>query len=108
MRRAFNWLLLLLFVCALLVAVSYAGARATAGKVVGNTPPLSERTVTFAYKGVEDLPGKPRVWVIRYERTRLPGVRRALIYVSLTGKLIATRPADLDQRLVAWEKSQEP
>ena len=108
MRRAFNWLLLLLFVCGLLVAVSFAGARATAGKVVGNKPPLSERTVTFAYRGVADLPGRPRAWVIRYEQTRLPGVRRALIYVSPTGKLIATRPADLDRRLEAWVKSQEP
>jgi len=108
MRRAFNWLLLLLFVCGLLVAVSFAGARATAGKVVGNKPPLSERSVTFAYGGVSDLPGRPRAWVIRYERTRLPGVRRAFIYVSLTGKLIATRPADLDQRLEAYEKSQQP
>jgi hypothetical protein len=108
MRRAFNWLLLLLFVCGLLAAVSYAGARATAGKVVGDKPPLLERSVALAYQGVEDLPGKPRVWVIRYERTRLPGVRRAFIYVSLTGKLIATRPVDLDQRLAAWEKSQEP
>jgi hypothetical protein len=108
MRRAFSWFLLLLLVCGVLSAVSYAGARATAGKVVGNTPPMSERSVTFAFKGVDDLPGKPRAWVIRYERTRLPGVRRAFIYVSLTGSLIATRPVDLDQRLEAWEKSQQP
>jgi hypothetical protein len=108
MRRAFNWLLLLLFICGLLAAMSYAGARATAGKVVGSKPPMSERSVTFAYRGVAELPGRPRVWVIRYGRTRLPGVPRALIYVSLTGKLLATRPDDLEQRLDAWERSQQP
>jgi hypothetical protein len=108
MRRAFRWFVLLLLVAGALAAVSYVGARATAGKVVGSNPPLSERTVTFAYQGVEDLPGKPLAWVIHYERTRLPGVRRAFIYVSITGNLIATRPANLDERLVAWEKSQQP
>jgi hypothetical protein len=108
MRRAFNWFILLVFVCGLLVAMSYAGARATAGKVVGSNPPLSNRTVTLAYKGVPELPGKPRAWVVRYGRTRLPNVRQAVIYVSLTGKLITMRPVDLDERLIAWEKAQEP
>jgi hypothetical protein len=35
-------------------------------------------------------------------------VRQAVIYVSLTGKLITMRPVDLDERLIAWEKAQEP
>jgi hypothetical protein len=108
MRRAFNWFMVLVFVCGLLAAMSYAGARATTGKVVGSNPPLSNRTVTLAYKGVPELPGNPRAWVVRYGRTRLPGVPRAVIYVSLTGKLIAMRPTDLDEKLIAWEKAQEP
>ncbi|HET7040121.1 MAG TPA: hypothetical protein VFH97_09540, partial [Gemmatimonadales bacterium] len=84
------------------------GARATAGKIVGSTPPLSDRSVTLAWKGVPELRGNPRAWVVRYGRTQLPGVRSAVIYVSLTGKLITMRPVDLDQRLEAWEKAQQP
>jgi hypothetical protein len=108
MRRGFRWFLLVLVAAGVLALVSYVGARATTGKVVGSKPPLFDRSITFAFQGVEDLPGKPRAWVIHYERTRLPGVRRAFIYVSLTGKLIGTRPVNLDERLEAWAKSQEP
>jgi hypothetical protein len=108
MRRAIKWLVLLLLVAGVLGMVSYLGARATAGKVVGSNPPLSERSITFAYQGVPELAGKPRVWVIQYRRTRLPGVGRATIYVSMTGKLVATSPANLDERLEAWEKAQQP
>jgi hypothetical protein len=108
MRRALKWLFVLLLIGAALMAMSYAGARATAGKVVGSNPPLFERVIELNYRGVEDLPGTPRAWVISFDRTRLPETRRAVIYVSLTGKLIATRPADLDRRLEAYEKAREP
>jgi hypothetical protein len=114
MARFFKILLLLAAVGGLLTAASYAGARFTAGKVTGTKPPLSERTIHFQgwrppkFAGVETLPGTPRAWVIHYARTRLPGVRRATIYVSATGKLIATVPADLDDRIEAWERAQEP
>jgi hypothetical protein len=113
MGKIFKLLVLLVAVGGLLSIASYGGARATAGKIVGSKPPLSQRTIHFQgwrppFEGVADLPGNPKAWVIHYERTELPGVRRATIYVSATGKLIATRPRDLDVRIEAWEEAQEP
>lgn len=114
MAKLFKLLMVLAAIGGLLTAGSYAGARSTAGKVTGSNPPLSNRTIVFEgwrpprFEGVADLPGKPRAWVIRYGRTRLPGIRRAAIYVSPTGKLIATVPRDLEARIEAWERAQEP
>lgn len=114
MGKLFKLLVLLIGVGLLLYAGSYAGARFTAGKVVGSTPPLSGRSIVFqgwrppSFAGVAELPGQPRAWVISYARTDLPGVRSATIYVSPTGKLIATRPRDLAARIEAWERAQEP
>lgn len=108
MWRLLKWLFVLLLVAGALVAMSYAGARATTRQFLGRDPPVSNRAITFAYQGVPSLPGKPRAWVITFRGTRLRGVPRAVIYVSLTGKLITTVPADLDQRIEAWEKAQEP
>lgn len=113
MGKIFKFLLVAVAACGLLTVASYGGARATAGKVTGNKPPLSGRTIYFQgwrppFEGVADLPGKPRAWVIQYDRTQLPGVRRATIYVSPTGTLITTRPRDLDLRIEAWEQAQEP
>jgi len=113
MAKFFKLLLLLVAVGGLLTFASYAGARFTAGKIVGSNPPLSNRTIYFQgwrppFEGVADLPGKPRAWVIEFGRTQLPGIRRATIYVSPTGKLIATVPRDLDTRIEAWERAQEP
>jgi hypothetical protein len=108
MIRLFKWLFVLAFVAGLAAAGSYAGARFTAGRLLGTEPPVSGRTIQFAYKGVETLPGKPRAWVFTYTQSRLPGVRTVTIYVSPTGKLITTRPRDLAARLDAWAKAQEP
>jgi hypothetical protein len=106
--RLLKWLVMLAAIAAMLGAASYAGARFTTGRLVGPTPPLSGREIRFEFKGVEELPGRPRAWVFTYGASRLPGVRSARIYVSPTGRLIATRPADLDLRLEAWEKAQQP
>jgi len=114
MAKVFKLLLLLAAVGGLLTAGSYAGARFTAGKITGAKPPLSNRSIYFQgwrpprFEGVASLPGTPRAWVIHYDRTQLPGIRRATIYVSPTGQLIATVPRDLDTRIEAWERAQEP
>jgi hypothetical protein len=114
MAKILKLLLLLAAVGGLLSAGSYAGARFTAGKITGSKPPLSNRTIHFQgwrppqFKGVASLPGTPRAWVIQYDRTELPGVRRATIYVSPTGTLISTVPRDLEARIEAWERAQEP
>ena len=105
-------LLKLLFLAALAAAgfgtYSYLGARTTAGKLVGPKPPLGERAIEFRFDGVEELPDRPRAWVVTYARSSLPGVRTVRIYVSPTGALLGTRPVDLDNRLEAWEKAYQP
>jgi len=106
--KLIKWLFIIGFVGVLLTGGSYAAARFQVGRLVGPNPPLAGRAVEFAYRGVEGLPGRPRLWVFTYGSTRLPGIRSATIYVSPTGKLVGTRPADLEARLAAWEQSQEP
>ncbi len=108
MRKILKWLFLAAFVAGLGAAGSYAGARLNAGKLLGSKPPLTGRTVQFAFEGVPDLPGTPRAWIFTYPVSRLPGVRSATIYVSITGGIIATKPANLDQLIDVWERSQEP
>jgi len=108
MGKLIKSLLLLALVAVALVTASYLGARATAGKIVGSNPPLTQRTIEFAYRGMNDLPGRPRGWVIRYGRTQLPGIRSVAIYVSLKGDLLQTAPRDLQNRIEAWERAQEP
>ena len=107
-RKLFRMLLLVVAVGGLLGLASYVGARATVGQLVGNDSPLSARTITFAYNGVADLPGKPRVWVFQFDGTRLPGIRRATVYVSMGGKIVSTKPRDLAARIEAYERSLEP
>jgi hypothetical protein len=106
--RAIKWILVLAFVGTLLSGASYAAARVAVGKIVGPNPPLSGRTVEFSFRGVEELAGNPRAWVVTYAASRLPGVRGATFYVSPTGKLLSTRPADLSRRIEAWEKARQP
>jgi hypothetical protein len=108
MRRLIRWIVLLAAVGGLAVAGSYVGARAAAGKFLGAEPPLMGREVALQLGGVEDLEGNPRAWVFTYTQSRLPNVRSAVIYVSLTGKIIETRPRNLDLILDTWEAAQEP
>ena len=111
MSGMFTWvkrLILLSFVVGILAAGSYAGAWFQVGKFLGDKPPLGGRTAKFAFGGTEDLSNKPRVWVFKYSTSQLPGVREATIYVSPTGKVVATRPANLGDRIDAWARSLEP
>ncbi len=101
-------LLILSFVVGILTAGSFAAARLEAGKILGNQRPLGGRTTAFAFKGAEDLAGNPRVWVFNYSTSLIPGVREATIYVTPTGRVVATRPSNLPDLVEAWERSLEP
>ncbi|HEY8196641.1 MAG TPA: hypothetical protein VIG04_06665 [Gemmatimonadales bacterium] len=95
-------LFLLLVIGTALGGASYAGARFTAGKLVGPAPnPLGPPTSRFAFAGVPSLPSKPRAWVISYPNATAFGRGGAEIYVSVTGDLLGTRPRDLAARLEA-------
>jgi hypothetical protein len=93
-------LFLLLVVVAALAGASYAGARFTAGKVTGPSPRgLGSSTAKFAFAGIPALRAKPRGWVISYPQASGFGRGGAEIYVSPTGRLLGTRPANLAERL---------
>ena len=108
MRRLIKWIIVLAMIGGLAYGASYVGARAAAGKLLGPEPPLTGRSVAFAFKGVQDMTDTPRLWVFTYTRSQLPGVSRAVIYVSPTGKIVRTEPANLEALVDAWEKAQEP
>ena len=93
-------LFLLLVIVAALAGASYAGARLTAGKVTGPNPRgLGSSSSRFAFDGIAALRSKPRGWVISYPRATGFGRGGAEIYVSPTGRLLGTRPANLAERL---------
>ncbi len=94
-------ILFLLFIIAAAVAgASYAGARATAGKLTGPNPPgLGPSSTRFEFQGISALPSRPRGWVVAYPRAEGYGRGGAAIYVSPSGRLLGTRPADLARRL---------
>ena len=108
MQRLIKWVMMLAVLGGVLAAVSYVGARATAGQFVGSDPPLAGRTIRFAFGGISSLKTTPRAWVFTYGSTSLPGVERAQIIVSATGKLLATRPQDLERRLEQKARSWIP
>ena len=93
-------LFLLLVIVAALCGASYAGARLTAGKVTGpNTRALGSSAARFAFDGISGLRARPRGWVIAYPNATGFGRGGAEIYVSPTGRLLGTKPANLAERL---------
>jgi len=102
-------LFLLLVIVAALAGASFAGARFTAGRLTGPNPPgLGPPTTRFEYKGIAALRSKPRGWVVAYPTAREFGSKGVEIYVSPTGQLLGTRPANLAQQLDAVRRKNEP
>ena len=95
-------LFLLLVIAAALYGASYAGARFTAGKMVGPQPNnLGPPDARFAFKGIPSLPSKPRAWILAYPNARGFGKGAVEIYVGPTGELLGTMPKDLRRRIEA-------
>jgi len=101
-------LFLLIVVLAALVGASYAGAKFTAGGVVGaDHPGLGLSTTHFAFDGIRSLKNHPRGWVVAYPSARDMGPGGAEIYVSPTGTLLGSRPGDLGRRMDEARKSRD-
>ena len=95
-------LFLLLVIGTALGGASYAGARFTAGRMVGPNPTaLGPLTTRFAFTGITNLPTKPRGWILAYPQATGFGAGGAEIYVSVTGDLLGTRPRNLADQLEA-------
>jgi hypothetical protein len=108
MGRLFKLLIVAAFVGCLLYAGSYAGARATVGKLMGSPmPEMGTRTMEFNWQGVNDLPSQPRAWEFTYSKASVNGNRPAKVFVSPDGKVLGTVPKDLVQRVDAWRRSRE-
>ncbi len=101
-------MVLLAIAATLLATASYAGARARVGQLIGNERPLGDRNITFAWKGVEELPDRPRAWVFSYRTNRLHLSLVVKIYVLPTGDILKTVPGNLAARIEAYERSREP
>ncbi len=100
-------LFLLLVIGMALGGASYAGARFTAGRMVGPNPTmLGPLTTRFAFTGVPNLPAKPRGWILSYPQATGFGRGGVEIYVSMTGGLLGTMPRDLASRLEALQSAE--
>jgi hypothetical protein len=100
-------LFLLLVIAAGLIGASYAGARFTAGRLMGpDSDRLGAPTARFAFTGIQALRTKPRGWVLSYPFAKEFGPQGAEIYVSPTGELLGTRPADLARRVEARQAAE--
>lgn len=103
-KRLLKWIFVLALVAGALSGASYVGARARAGMLLGNKlPSLGTREIVFRYKGVKELAGNPRAWVISYGPTQINGARQITIYVSPTGTVLATMPHDLEAKLRPYQ-----
>ena len=108
MKKLIKLIFALALVGAALAGISYAGAGIRAASFVGSNAPLGNRQIKFHYEGVRDLPGRPKAWVVTYRSSQLPGALTVRIVVSPTGRLLATRPTNLDRLVEDWEKRRLP
>ena len=108
MRKFVKLLVLLAFAGGLAYGFSYLGARTTVGKMLGiPAPAVGERTIQFLWSGAPNLPGHPRVWEFTFSRVAAIGNRRATVWVSPGGTIIATNPRDLAKALEAAAKAKD-
>ena len=93
-------LLLLVLIGLLVLGVSWGFAYSTVADVLGNPPPVmgAQHTILL-WRGARELRGHPRAWRFSYGPTRIPGAPVVRIYVSLTGRVLLTEPADLPARV---------
>ena len=96
MARFIWFVLMLAFAFTLLAGASWAGAYFRVGELLGAPPPqMGTQTTTFLWGGLTKVSGHPRVWSFAFAPTQIPGAPKVRIYVSPTGRLVATEPTDL-------------
>jgi hypothetical protein len=100
MARLAWYTVLLVIVAAIAAGTSWAVAYNTVDDVLGAPPPaMGKRSTRFLWEGVPRLPDRPRAWLFTFGPTRIPGAPNVRIYVSPTGRLLRTEPADLASRV---------
>jgi hypothetical protein len=90
------------FVGLLAVGASWAAAYFAVGDLLVAPPPnMGNQVTTLFWKGVPELSGHPRAWRFAFGPTLIPGAPEVRIYVTPTGQVIRTEPADLAARIYA-------
>ena len=97
----FLWFIFMAAIAGALVAgASWAGAYYRVGDLLGAPPPkMGTQSTTFLWEGLKSVRGRPKVWRFAFGPTEIPGAPNVRIYVSPTGHLVATEPADLQEHL---------
>ena len=108
MKRLFKWFALLTFLGLIATAISYAGMRFKVGQLIGDANhEFVQPTRSFGKDSIPGI-GVRFAWTVKWGAVRIPGTRTARVWVSPTGKLLATDPANLDARIEAYQRSREP
>src|SRR5881409_3333318 len=102
MARLF-WLMVMAAIgAALVLGASWADAYTAVANVLGAPPPqMGTQSTALLWQGAPQLPGHPRVWRFAFGPTVIPGAPTVRIYVSPFGRVVATDPADLAERVKA-------
>src|SRR3989441_9185758 len=100
MARLIRLTLFLALAAALVVGGSWALAYNGVATLLGDPPPqMGIQTTTFLWDGLTQMEGAPRVWCFAFYPTLIPGAQSVRIYVTPTGRVIQTEPADLAVRV---------
>jgi hypothetical protein len=108
MARLFWLILVLAFVGLLFTGVSWAAAFTTVGTFLGAPPPQmgsQSTTIEWQWHGISQLREHPPRWRFAFAPTVIPGASTVRIYLNPLGHIIATEPADLEERLVAFRRT---
>ncbi len=108
MKRLIKLIFALAAIGPVLTGMSHVGAGIRAGTILGSHAPVGNRQIKFDYEGARDLPGRPKAWVDTSRSSQLPGAPTVQVFVSPMGRVLATRPPDLDRRVGEWEKRRLP
>jgi hypothetical protein len=106
MARLFWFAFMLALAALLLAGVSWVAAYTSLGNLLGAPPPqMGTQTTTFLWKGLPKLRDHPRVWSFAFAPTSIPGAPKVRVYISPSGRVVLTEPADLAARLSAFHNT---
>ena len=100
MSRLIGLILILALAAAFVVGGSWALAYNGVATLLGDPPPqMGTQTTTFLWDGLTQVEGAPRVWSFAFYPTLIPGAQSVRMYVTPTGRVVWTEPADLAARV---------
>ena len=90
----------------LLAGASFGAAIFGVGDLLGAPPPArGRRDVTFLWEGMPGRRDHARAWRFAFKGTKVPGAPNITVYISPTGKVLQTNPADLPDRIKAFHNT---